>query len=313
MTVGQAEGRAGGRIGRYLVTGRIGRGGMGMVYRAFDESLERELAIKILTAEAGESEEHRQRFAIEAKAAAKLQHPNIVTVFELGEDRGVPFIAMELLSGADLEALLKSGEPLLLEEKLDIVIQLCRGLHYAHEHRIIHRDVKPSNVRVLEDGTAKILDFGIAKLGATGVTRSGMMVGTVHYMSPEQVRGQALDGRSDVFSVGVILYQLLCGRRPFLGDSATAILYKIVHEAPPPLEVELGEAGEAVEQVLRRALAKDPAARCPSAAALADDLVRALAAHLRTVNRELPVESQESLTLGRRLLKEGRIEESLAR
>src|SRR5215510_2435216 len=164
MNAGRAEGRAGRRIGRYLVTGRIGRGGMGMVYRAFDEVLERELAVKILTAEAGESEEHRQRFAIEAKAAAKLQHPNIVTVFELGEDRGVPFIAMELLSGVDLEALLKSGEGLLLAEKLDVMAQVCRGLHYAHERRIVHRDMKPSNIRVLEDGTAKIMDFGIAKL-----------------------------------------------------------------------------------------------------------------------------------------------------
>jgi serine/threonine protein kinase len=310
---GQVEGRAGGRIGRYLVTGRIGRGGMGMVYRAFDDVLERELAVKILTAEAGESEEHRARFAIEAKAAAKLQHPNIVTVFELSEDRGVPYIAMELLSGADLDALLKSGEPLLLEEKLDIVIQLCRGLHYAHEHRIIHRDVKPSNIRVLEDGTVKILDFGIAKLGATGVTRSGMMVGTVHYMSPEQVRGQPLDGRSDVFSAGVIFFQLLCGRRPFQGDTATAILYKIVHEPAPPLEADLGDSAEAVGQVLRRALAKEAAERHSSAAALADDLSRVLAAHLRTQSRDLPADSRESLTLGRRLLKEGRVEESLAR
>jgi serine/threonine-protein kinase len=313
MSAGRVEGRAGRRIGRYLVTGRIGRGGMGLVYRAFDEVLERELAVKILTAEAGESEEHRQRFAIEAKAAAKLQHPNIVTVFELGEDRGVPFIAMELLSGVDLEALLKSGESLLLEEKLDIAIQVCRGLHYAHERRIVHRDVKPSNIRVLEDGTAKILDFGIAKLGATAVTRIGMMVGTVHYMSPEQVRGQALDGRSDVFSVGVILFQLLCGRRPFHGDSATAILYKIVHEATPPLEGDLGEAGPALTQLVSRALAKDPAERYPSASALADDLSRVLGAHLRSPLRALPADSLESLTLGRRLLAEGRVEESLAR
>src|SRR5688572_21326485 len=202
LPAGEPSGRLRKRIGKYSIVGRIGRGGMGMVYRGLDEVLEREVAVKTLTVEATLDEESRQRFEIEAKAAARLQHPNIVTVFELGEERGLPFIAMELLPGADLETLLRSGEPLLLREKLEILIQVLRGLHYAHEHRIIHRDVKPSNIRLLEDGTAKIMDFGIAKLGSTGVTKAGMMVGTVHYMSPEQVRGRALDGRSDVFSVG---------------------------------------------------------------------------------------------------------------
>src|SRR5260221_7970120 len=223
-------------IGRYVVKGRIGRGGMGMVYRGLDEALEREVAVKTLTIEGTLDEESRQRFQIEAKAAAKLQHQNIVTVFELGEDRGVPFIAMEMLPGVDLEGLVRSGEELLLGEKLDIVVQVCRGLAYAHEHGIVHRDIKPSNIRLLDDGTAKIMDFGIAKLGGTQLTKAGMMVGTVHYMSPEQVRGKPLDGRSDVFSVGVILYELLAGRRPFKGAAPTAILYKIVNEEPAPLD-----------------------------------------------------------------------------
>src|SRR5574341_1351676 len=214
------------RIGRYFVTGRIGRGGMGMVYRGLDPVLERELALKVLTVEGVLDRESRQRLAIEAKAAAKLQHPNIVTVFELSEDRGIPFIAMELLPGVDLDSLLRAGEDLLLAEKLDIVIQVCRGLAFAHEHGVIHRDVKPSNIRLLDDGSVKILDFGIAKLGATGVTKAGMMVGTVHYMSPEQIRGKPLDGRSDVFSAGVILYELLAGERPFPGEAVTQILYK---------------------------------------------------------------------------------------
>ncbi|HKC12603.1 MAG TPA: serine/threonine-protein kinase, partial [Vicinamibacteria bacterium] len=139
------------RIGKYRVISRIGRGGMGMVYRCLDETLEREVAVKTLTLEGSLDEESRKRFEVEAKAAAKLQHPNIVTVFELGEDRGVSFIAMELLPGVDLEALLRSGETLLLPEQLDIVIQVCRGLAYAHEHRIIHRDIKPSNIRLLDD------------------------------------------------------------------------------------------------------------------------------------------------------------------
>src|SRR6266436_7525600 len=224
------------RIGRYRVIGRIGRGGMGMVYRGLDETLEREVALKTLTTEGTLDEESRRRFQIEAKAAAKLQHPNIITVFELGEDRGVPFIAMEMLPGVDLEALVRSGEEMLLAEKLEIVIQVCRGLAFAHEHGIVHRDVKPSNIRLLDDGAVKIMDFGIAKLGETQLTKAGMMVGTVHYMSPEQVRGKPLDGRSDVFSLGVILYELLAGRRPFKGEGATDVLFKIVNDEPVPLD-----------------------------------------------------------------------------
>jgi serine/threonine-protein kinase len=299
------------RIGKYAITGRIGRGGMGMVYRGWDEVLEREVAIKTLTLEKSLEDEHRQRFQIEARAAAKLQHPNIVTVFELGEDRGLPFIAMELLSGVDLEALLRSGEPMLLAEKLDVMAQVCRGLHYAHERRVVHRDMKPSNIRVLEDGTAKIMDFGIAKLGASGVTKSGMMVGTVHYMSPEQIRGRTLDGRSDVFSVGVILYQLLAGERPFSGDHPTEILYKIVHNDPAPLVADFGECGQALQAVLTRALAKDVDQRHPSASSLADELLRIAAQHLRGAGSAADV--SESVSASRRLMGEGQVEEGIRR
>jgi len=300
------------RIGKYTITGRIGKGGMGMVYRAWDEVLEREVAIKTLTLEKSLEDEHRQRFQIEAKAAAKLQHPNIVTVFELGDDRGLPFIAMELLSGVDLEALLRSGDQLLLAEKLDVMAQVCRGLHFAHERRIVHRDMKPSNIRVLEDGSAKIMDFGIAKLGASGVTKSGMMVGTVHYMSPEQIRGKTLDGRSDVFSVGVILYQLLTGQRPFPGDHPTEILYKIVHNPAPPLEVDLGECGPPLSAALERALAKDADQRHPSAASLGEELARIASQHLRASGASTP-EVAESVSASRRLVGDGQLEEGVRR
>ncbi len=277
-----ADARTRPRIGRYLITGRIGRGGMGMVYRGLDEALEREVAVKTLTAEGTLDAESRRRFEREARAAAHLQHPNIVTVYELGEDRGLPFIAMELLPGTDLEALLRSGEEIPLAEMLDVVAQVCRGLAYAHERGIVHRDIKPSNVRLLEDGTAKIMDFGIAKYGDAHLTKTGMMVGTVHYMSPEQVRGKPLDGRSDVFSVGVILYELLAGERPFRGEGATQVLYKIVHEEPPPLDVPaLGEFGPALQAILALTLAKDPDARYPGAAALG----AALAAVLEDVRK----------------------------
>ncbi len=297
------------RIGRYLVTGRIGHGGMGMVYRGLDPALEREVAVKTLTVEGTLDEESRRRFAVEAKAAAKLQHRNIVTVFELGEDRGVPFIAMEMLPGVDLEALVRSGEEMLLAEKLEIVIQVCRGLAFAHEHGIVHRDVKPSNIRLLDDGTVKIMDFGIAKLGGTQLTKAGMMVGTVHYMSPEQVRGKPLDGRSDVFSLGVILYELLAGRRPFKGEGATDVLFKIVNDDPAPLDPgSLGGVSPRLQEVVNRALAKNTEDRYPTAAALAEHLAQVLDAHVRTLGiGALAPATLEAIASARRLVKEGRV------
>ncbi len=299
------------QIGRYLVIGRIGRGGMGMVYRGVDEALEREVAIKTLISEGSLESESRKRFEVEAKAAARLQHPNIVIVYELSEDRGVPFIAMELLSGGDLEGVLRGGEPLSLEEKLDVMAQVCRGLAYAHERGIIHRDIKPSNIRLLDDGTAKIMDFGIAKLGGTQLTKAGMMVGTIRYMSPEQVRGRPLDGRSDVFSVGVILYELLAGERPFRGESTTEILYNIVHEEPRPLDLSaLGEAGGSLAAIISRALAKEPAERYT-----APELGRALGVALEDLRRELPPLPEDALVKlagARELLREDRAEEAAA-
>jgi len=313
-TADQAQGRYRKRIGKYAVTGRIGRGGMGMVYRGYDEVLEREVAVKTLTLEGSLDEESRRRFQIEAKAAARLQHPNIITVYELGEDRGLPFIAMELLPGTDLEALMRSGEPLMLQEKLDLVIQVCRGLAYAHDHKVVHRDIKPSNVRVLEDGSVKIMDFGIAKLGGTGVTKTGMMVGTVHCMSPEQIRGETLDGRSDLFSVGVILYELLAGRRPFAGAGVTDVLYKIIHDEPPEPELgDLGTEAAGLRETLRRVLAKDREQRPATAAVLADELSRILAAHLGSLAAETSPETRETVALSRHLLREGRVEESVRR
>jgi predicted Ser/Thr protein kinase len=297
------------KIGKYTIVGRIGRGGMGMVYRGRDETLEREVAVKTLTVEGTLDEESRKRFTIEAKAAAKLQHPNIVTVFELGEDRGLPFIAMELLPGVDLESLVRSGEAFLLEEKLDIVLQVLRGLQFAHDHGIIHRDVKPSNIRLLEDGTAKIMDFGIAKLSGTGVTKTGMMVGTVHYMSPEQIRGKPLDGRSDVFSVGVILYELLAGRRPFVGDTPTGVLYKIVHDPAPRIDTALAEGVAGLPELLDRALTKDRDLR-PTAGGLAEDVTGVL----RTLRARTAVptgEIMDAVGSARRAIRTGRVDEAV--
>jgi serine/threonine-protein kinase len=299
-------------IGRYAVRSRIGRGGMGMVYRALDETLQREVALKILTLEGVFDEESRQRFTVEARAAAQLQHPNIVTIFELGEERGVPFIAMELLPGTDLESLMRSGEKLLLAEKLDILAQVCRGLAYAHEHHIVHRDVKPSNIRLLDEGGVKIMDFGIAKLGATHLTRAGIVVGTVYYMSPEQVRGQPLDGRSDIFSAGVVLHELLTGARPFEGTSATEVLHKILNAPPPGLPQGADPADGQLAAILERALAKTADQRFPGAAAMADALVEAEARLAERAPRASDETVHGRIGAARRALKEGRGEEGLA-
>ena len=312
LSAGKTEVRPARRIGKYLITGRIGRGGMGYVYRGLDQMLEREVAVKTLTVEGTYDDESRKRFEIEAKAAAKLQHPNIVTVFELGEDRGSPFIAMELLPGADLETLLRGQEPLLLQEKLQILIQVCRGLAYAHEHHIVHRDIKPSNIRVLEDGTAKIMDFGIAKLAGTGVTKTGMMVGTVHYMSPEQIRGQPLDGRSDLFSLGVILFETLAGQRPFTGESSTEVLYKIIQDPTPPLPPEaVQDCSPEMQVVVQRALAKAAVDRYATAAELAEDLSRLLTEHLRIIGKPAP-RVADAVQESRRLLRDGQHEAGIA-
>ncbi len=293
------------RIGRYAVTGRIGRGGMGMVYRGHDEVLDREVAIKTLTVEATLDSESRRRFEVEARAAARLQHPNILTVYELGEDRGVPFIAMELLQGADLDSAARSGEGLSLHEILDAMIQVCRGLSYAHEHAVIHRDIKPTNIRLLDDGGVKIMDFGIAKLGATNLTKSGMMVGTIYYMSPEQIQAKPLDGRSDVFSLGVILHELLAGARPFAGETATHVLYKIVHEDAPPLGTPLGAAGGKLQAIVSRALARTPEARFENASRMADALTEALAVHLQANPPGVTPEDLEDVAAARRLIRDG--------
>ncbi|MCG6924214.1 MAG: protein kinase [Acidobacteria bacterium] len=301
------------RIGRYVITGRLGRGGMGVVYEGLDEALDRKAAIKTLISEGLVDEDGRRRFEVEARAAARLQHPNIVIVYELGEDRGVKFIAMELLPGLDLEELLRSGEEMLLAEKLDIAIQVCRGLAYAHERHVFHRDIKPANIRLLDDGTVRIMDFGIAKLEGTQLTKTGVMVGTVHYMSPEQVRGKKLDGRTDVFSVGVILYQLLSGQRPFQGENPTQVLYKIVSEPPPPLDLSpLGEAGPRLEAIVGRALAKDREQRYQGASELADDLQRELDEIRKSTVPAPDPTAMEALATARRKIRSGKVDDAIA-
>ena len=226
------------KIGRYQILERVGRGGMGVLYRGFDPILDREVAIKVMLADFSEdTEQMRPRFYREAKAVAKLQHRNIVTIFEFAEENQQPHIVMEFLRGLPLSARMEQNPPLTLDDKLDVVAQLCSGLGYAHTQGIVHRDVKPANVFILEDGTVKLLDFGIAKLATSTLTRQGDVLGSAPYMSPEQIAGtQDLDGRSDVWSTGVLLFELLTGKKPFDGDALTTVVMGILKNEPPPVD-----------------------------------------------------------------------------
>jgi serine/threonine protein kinase len=261
-------------IGRYDIVELVGRGGMGVLYRARDPQLERDVALKMMHVDFTLDTTARERFQREARAIARLQHRNVVTIHELGEVEGAPYIVMEFLGGQDLEALLKSGDYLRmsLPQKLDIAIQLCEGLAYAHEQGIVHRDIKPGNVRVLEDGSVKILDFGIAKFAMSSVTQSATVLGTPSYMAPEQIMSQPVDGRADLFAAGVLLYELLSGKKPFPGDSPTSVVYQIMHAEPAPLRESLPDLPDALQQIITRALQKNPNERYSRASEMASDL-----------------------------------------
>ena len=262
------------KIGRYQILERVGRGGMGVLYRAFDPVLDREVAVKVMLAElSDDTEQMRPRFYREAKAAAKLQHRNIVTVFEFAEENNQQHIVMEFLRGTPLNARMNELPPLTLPAKLDIVAQLCSGLGYAHAQGIVHRDVKPANVFLLTDGSVKLLDFGIAKLATSTLTQQGDVLGSAPYMSPEQVSGkQNLDGRSDVWSTGVLLYELLTGRRPFEGDGLTTVIVGILKDEPPSLDGLAPGLPPQLVAAVARALEKDPERRTPKAEELGREL-----------------------------------------
>jgi tRNA A-37 threonylcarbamoyl transferase component Bud32 len=249
------------KLGRFEIMGMLGRGAMGEVYLGVDPVLGREVAIKTVIASALPEELARQRFYREAQAAAVLTSPHIVTIHELGEDQGVLFIAMERLKGQDLEQiLLQRG--LTLPEFLEVLAQVCDGLDTAHRHHILHRDIKPSNIMVMREGRrllAKIMDFGVARLKDSTVTLSGTVMGTVNYIAPEYIRNGEPDGRSDLFAVGVMLYECIAGKRPFEGGSASTILGKIASDPPDPLELYMLQGlSPALRNMTEKALAKDP-------------------------------------------------------
>ena len=263
------------KIGKYDVIDVVGRGGMGVVYRAKDPFLDRMVAIKIMTISYTDQPDLLQRFYREAKATANLQHPNIVTVYELGEHEGSPYLAMQYLEGASLDSILRSGQPLSLLQKIDIIIEACHGLSYAHQKGIVHRDIKPGNIMVLKDSSVKIVDFGIARIGDTNFTRTGQFMGSLNYMSLEQLNDKLqVDQRTDVYSTGVVLYQIITGCLPFEADSTGATLMKILNENPAPFSKYLSSFPPEIETITLKALAKDRDQRYSSADELALDLTQ---------------------------------------
>jgi serine/threonine protein kinase len=262
-------------VGKYQVVDELGRGGMGVVYKAFDPGIGRTVALKLMSEQLARDTDFRERFLREARGAGILQHPNIVTVHELGEWQGAPFIAMEFLQGRSLEDMLKQEEATTpLQKRLDIVAQVCRGLDYAPARGIVHRDIKPANVMVTTDGVAKVVDFGIARLADQKLTNTGHVLGTVSYMSPEQLQGKALDGRSDIFAVGVMLFEALTSVLPFAADDTGAAITNTLYRQPPNLSNFLANYPKGLDDVLRKCLAKDPAERFQTAGELADRLTQ---------------------------------------
>jgi hypothetical protein len=260
-------------IGKYQILSRIGRGGMGSVFKAYDPSLDRAVALKIISSESDATEELRTRFFREAQACARLSHPNIVTIHDLGEADGTLFIVMELLEGEELQQIIAQHKFVHLEEKLAVMLQVCEGLDFAHQKGIVHRDVKPSNIFVLRNGLVKILDFGIAHIegSGTGLTRAGVIMGTIRYMAPEQVRGRA-DQRSDIFSVGAVFHELFTDHPAFAGDNPMEVLEQIRTQDPPRLvEVDPTIPPE-LSAIVECALQKDPARRYAGLGKMRTDL-----------------------------------------
>ena len=280
------------KFGKFEIEAELGQGAMGKVYRALDPILERRVALKTISPLLLSNKETLQRFSREARAAARLAHPNIVTIFEVGEVEGTHYIAMEFVEGMELGETLAPPDRLTVEQKVRMIVDVCQGLAFAHRMGVIHRDVKPANIRLTRDGTVKILDFGIARFRGTdttdpNLTQAGMVLGTPSYLSPELVQGAKVDHYADMWAVGVILYEALTGRRPFEAPTITSLIHKIVAEPLPPIDVQALHLPEALAAVAQRALDRDREKRFPDLGAMAKALLTAIGA---TPPPELPLE-----------------------
>jgi predicted Ser/Thr protein kinase len=261
--------------GRYQIVSELGRGSMGVVYQGFDPLIGRTVAIKTMLIEglsSSEFQEYKARFQREAQAAGILAHPNIVTVYDFGEDAGILYLAMEYLVGKSLQGLVEEQNILPVETIIPIFEQVCSALDHAHKNNIVHRDIKPANIMILNSGLVKVTDFGIAKIMSMGMTQAGQILGTPNYMSPEQVKGRKVDGRSDIFALGVILYELVTGEKPFGGQNITTVIYKIINENPiPPRELD-STIHPGLSFVISKALAKSADERFQTCRELAEAL-----------------------------------------
>jgi CHASE2 domain-containing sensor protein/tRNA A-37 threonylcarbamoyl transferase component Bud32 len=276
-TVAVADAPTADHFGRYKVMKPIGKGAMGMVYKGLDPAIDRLVALKTIRvdhlAEADEVDELRRRLILEAKAAGKLSHPNIVTIYDVGEEGTMQYIAMEYLQGQTLESMLKKGLDWDYRTLSKVMIQACEALDYAHENGIVHRDIKPANIMILEGNKVKVMDFGIARFDKSGSrTEVGTALGTPNYISPEQLKGQPVDRRSDIFSLGVVFYEILTGEKPFKGDTISALIYSILHTEPlRPSEINL-DIPRIFDKIVAKAMVKDPDVRFQCARDIADIL-----------------------------------------
>jgi len=260
------------KIGKYEILEQIGVGGFGAVYKGRDPFIKRTVAVKTCQLN---DEEIKSRFFREAELAGNLHHRNITTIYDFGVEGGIPYIVQEFLTGEDLDKVIKRGDALPIARKIEILMAICDGLGYAHQHSIVHRDIKPANIRILEDGSVKIMDFGIAKSlqAESNLTQTGITLGTSAYLAPEQIRGESLDQRTDMFALGVLAYELLSYRKPFRGEHLSTVLYKILNENPEPLDAINPEIPAALSAAVARAMEKTIEARYPNMEALRQDLL----------------------------------------
>lgn len=262
-------------LGRYELLGELGQGAMGVVYKARDPVLDRIVAIKTinLTLPKDELGEYEGRFYQEARAAGGLNHPNILIIYDIGKSERIAYMAMEMLEGEELRSVMTHKEALPLPLALDIACQVAEGLAYAHERHVIHRDIKPANIMIVRDGLVKITDFGIARMRTNEVkTMTGMILGSPKYMSPEQVAGRSLDHRSDIFSLGVVLYEMLTGEAPFAADSVHGIMYQVLNRSPQPPSARNAQLPAMIDLIVAKAINKNPDQRYDNAQDMAQDL-----------------------------------------
>ena len=285
-------------ISHYRILEKLGEGGMGVVYKAQDTKLNRTVALKFLPAQVSGSDQDKARFLQEAQAAAGLNHPNICTIHGIEEADGKHFIVMEFVDGQTLQ---EKKSSLSMKQALEIGIQIADGLAAAHEKGIVHRDIKPENIMIRKDGIAQVMDFGLAKLrGASRLTKEGSTVGTAGYMSPEQVQGQETDHRADIFSLGVLLYEMLTGQLPFKGVHETAIAYEIVNVDSPPMSSIKPEIPPELDAIVMECLEKDPNDRTQSAKQVAVDLKRYKRESSKSrLSRTMPARTFEAAPSGR--------------